>query len=513
MNKHWKNVILVLTLIVGVLAMSMTTQAAGKGKYFASGKLYYHTLSKNTVEVCATKQTTGILTIPASVSYKGTKYKVVKIADYKFGGESVPVSDDTVNGSTPNLNLQGDHTYRYDRVDGKNIPSDVNWLCNSKISKLVLPSTITYIGDGAFSGCKKLKNVEFAKKYKKLTIGSNAFVGTNMKNVLLPSGTYELKENALGTTAIIKFPASVKKIGAGVVNSATKKVIVDKKNKNFKLKDNMLYSYDEKTLIGVTAKVSSNIILSSKTTRIAEKAFAGSKVETVTLNANISEISRGAFASCKNLLTVAGTEKVTKIGYGAFYGCGRLNNIGALSNLTEIERAAFWETENCPVTISAKVTVDDYAFSGAASKTFAKVSVAANDTMYSVVNGLLIKTAGDKKVVILQAQDMEKVDVAEGVTDLAVAVGGSKCKEITLPASLKNQSGKLSIDGGMVIYKSVAVPTFGYYFDITNVGKNKITVVVPKGTSAVYKFAMDNAVSARDDWVLFYDDAEIAITE
>ena len=172
MNKHWKNVILVLTLIVGVLAMSMTTQAAGKGKYFASGKLYYHTLSKNTVEVCATKQTTGILTIPASVSYKGTKYKVVKIADYKFGGESVPVSDDTVNGSTPNLNLQGDHTYRYDRVDGKNIPSDVNWLCNSKISKLVLPSTITYIGDGAFSGCKKLKNVEFAKKYKKLTIGS-----------------------------------------------------------------------------------------------------------------------------------------------------------------------------------------------------------------------------------------------------------------------------------------------------------------------------------------------------
>ena len=400
MNKHWKNVILVLTLIVGVLAMSMTTQAAGKGKYFASGKLYYHTLSKNTVEVCATKQTTGILTIPASVSYKGTKYKVVKIADYKFGGESVPVSDDTVNGSTPNLNLQGDHTYRYDRVDGKNIPSDVNWLCNSKISKLVLPSTITYIGDGAFSGCKKLKNVEFAKKYKKLTIGSNAFVGTNMKNVLLPSGTYELKENALGTTAIIKFPASVKKIGAGVVNSATKKVIVDKKNKNFKLKDNMLYSYDEKTLIGVTA-----------------------------------------------------------------------------------------------------------------AKTFAKVSVAANDTMYSVVNGLLIKTAGDKKVVILQAQDMEKVDVAEGVTDLAVAVGGSKCKEITLPASLKNQSGKLSIDGGMVIYKSVAVPTFGYYFDITNVGKNKITVVVPKGTSAVYKFAMDNAVSARDDCVLFYDDAEIAITE
>lgn len=513
MNKKWKNVMMALTIFVGALAMSFMTQAAGKGKYFTSGKMYYHTLSKNTVEVCATKQTAGTLTIPASVSYKGKKYKVVKIADYKFGGESVPVSDDTVNGSTPNLNLQGDHTYRYDRVDGKDIPSDVNWLCNSKISKLVLPSTITYIGEGAFSGCKKLKSVKFAKKYKKLTIGSNAFVGTNMKSVLLPDGTYELKENALGTTAIIKIPASVKKIGAGVVNPATKKVIVDKKNKKFKLKDNMLYSYDEKTLFGVTAKVSGNVTVSSKTTRIAEKAFAGSKLESVTLNVNISEISRGAFANCKNLLTVAGTESVAKIGYGAFYNCTKLTSIGTLSNLTEIGRAAFWKTENCPVTISSKVAVDDYAFSGAATKTFAKVSVAANDTMYSVVNGLLMKTAGDKKIVILQTQDVEKVDVAEGVTDLAVAVGGSTCKEITLPASLKNQSGKLSIDGGKVTYKAVAVPVFGYYFDITNVGKNKITVVVPKGTSTVYKTAMDKAVSARDDCTLFYDDTEIAIME
>ena len=64
--------------------------------------------------------------------------------------------------------------------------------------------------------------------------------------------------------------------------------------------------------------------------------------------------------------------------------------------------------------------------------------MAANDEKYSIENGLLIKADGDKKTVIMQIQDMEKIEVPEGVTNLVVALDGEKCKEIILPASLKN---------------------------------------------------------------------------
>lgn len=509
MKKQWKNVMMVLALMVGVLAMSLTTQAAGKGKYFTSGKLYYHTLSKNTVEACAVKrQTTGTLVIPGSVVYKGKKYKVIRIADYEIGSKDETIPKDTVDGNVPAL------WEEYNCSNGK-CPDDMEWIGQSEISKVVLPGTITYIGNYAFGDCWKLKTVVFAKKYKKLTIGSGAFVGTAIKSISLPEGTYELKEYALGPAVNIKIPASVKKIGTGVVNSGTKKVTISKKNKKFKMKDNMLYSYDEKTLFGVSGKVSNNVTISPKTTKIADMAFAWSKVKKVTLNANISEISKGAFSDCGNLLEVAGTEAVTKIGYGAFYNCKKLTSIGTLSNLTEIERAAFWNSGKCPITLSAKVMVEDYAFSGTCVGSWINVSVPANDTRYSIVNGMLIKTEGDKKTVIMQVQDMEKVEVPEGVTDLAVALDGAKCKEIILPESLKNQQGAIMMNGGTVTYKGTIVPVFGKDFSIYNCGSDnsKLTVKVPAGTGTAYKNAMDKVVKERKGNSHSWKDWHIEIAE
>ena len=509
MNKHWKNKILVLTLIIGLFAIPLTTQAAGKGKYFTAGNFYYHKLSKNTVEVCAVKkQTAGTLVIPASVVYREKKYKVTRIADYEIGSKDEPVTGETVDGNVPAL--WEEYTYNIGKC-----PDGMEWIGESRISKLVLPGTITEIGNCAFGDCEKLKKVVFAKKYKKLTIGGSAFTGTAIKSISLPEGTYELKDYALGPAVNIKIPASVKKIGAGVVHSGIKKVTLSKKNKKFKMKDNILYSNDEKTLIGVSGKASKNVVVSPKTVRIAEMAFAWSDVKTVTLNANITEISKGAFSNCKNLSKVFGTEAVTRIGYGAFYGCTGLISIGRLPNLMEIERAAFWNAGDCPIELSSKVMVEDYAFSGTCVSSRVRVAVAANDEKYSIENGLLIKADGDKKTVIMQIQDMEKIEVPEGVTNLVVALGGEKCKEIILPASLKNQQGTIMMNGGTVTYKSTVVPEFGKDFSIYNCDgdKSKLIVKVPEGTALAYKNAIDKVIKERNGDSYNWKDWYIEITD
>lgn len=475
-----------------------TCEAKGKGKYFTAGDLYYHTISDKQVEVCATKKTTGTLTIPAYITYKGKKYKVTKIADYEIYDQS---GASYLEGSETNINNGGGVFYRYDRLDGKSSPNNMEWIAGSSISKVILPNTLTYIGEGSFNNCCKLKTVVFASSYKKLIIGKNVFGGTKLKSIAFPKGTYELKDSAAGQIPNISIPASVKKIGPGVINYKTQKVTIDKKNKNFKMKKGILYSKDEKVLYGASAKAEKRIKISSKTKKLVDKAFYKSKVTEITLSSKISTIPRGAFCNCAKLVSVKGTSKVKTIKYGAFAGCKKLTDIGSLSEVTKIENAAFWGNGKLKLTISSKMDIDNYAFSGTVNDTRVRVNVAENDPLYSVVNGLLIKKVGDEQIVMMQTADMENLIVPEGVTQIAVCIRGGKT--LQLPTTLKKQDGRFFMNSGDLIFTGTMVPEFGYDFDASGVR----TVYVPKGTLKAYRKAMDEAIDRRDG-IYFFDDEE-----
>lgn len=500
-NKLFMAMMALLTVMAfTVLGGGTTAEAAAKGKYFTSGDLYYHTISDKKVEVCGTTKTEGTLTIPSSVTYKGKKYTVTKIADHEIYDQS---GFSGLEGCDADIYNGGDVYYRYDREDGKGIPITMNWIAGNRFKKVVLPNTLTKIGDGAFCGNTELETVIFATSYKKLTIGENVFGGTKLKSIVFPKGTYELKDSAAGNVPNITIPASVKKIGPGVVNVKTKSVTIDKKNKYFKMKNGMLYSKDEKVLYGASAKVSSKVKISSKTKKIADKAFWASTVKEVTLNKNIKTIPKGAFSDCKKLISVKNMDNVTAIKYGAFGNCWKLKDIGTLSKVKTIERAAFWQDSKLkPFTISSKMDIDEYAFSGTANETRIKVKVAENDPVYSIVNGLLIKKDGDEQIVIMQTEDAENLIVPEGVTQIAVTVGNSKAKTLTLPSTLKVQSSILRLNKGTLIFTGATVPEFGADFD----GRGVEMVYVPKGTKEAYRKAMDEAVAKRDGCTFFDDE-------
>ncbi len=185
--KQKQNVLLGVMCTAMLLAVSgvgkIQAEAVGKNKYFLSGQLYYKTVSDSRVEVCGTKTTGGTLIIPGKVSYKGKNYTVTGIAKHKPYYQDMPVTEKTADGASVDIDFPGWKYYRYDRADGKSFPNGVEWISNCGIKKVVFPSTLTYIGDGAFSGCTELKTVTFAKKYKKLVIGKNAFNGKKIKKL------------------------------------------------------------------------------------------------------------------------------------------------------------------------------------------------------------------------------------------------------------------------------------------------------------------------------------------
>ena len=399
LKKRYLYGLIILALIV-VGTFNFSAQAKSKEKYFASDNLFYHVVKGSKVEVCAAKPTKGTLTIPEKVSYNGKTYKVIGIADHKRVYKTESIEDD--DGESVDLNMPGYYYYGYYRKDDKLIPDGMEWIPGSEISKVILPASLTYIGEGAFCGCNSLKTVVFAKKYKSLKIGNNAFCGKKLKKLSFPIGTMELGENAAGTTPTIEIPGSVRKIGAGVVNSKTKKLVLDKKNKNYKLKNGILYTKNEKKLVGISDKAGTNITISSKTTSIEERAFAGSKITKVVLNNNITVIPKGAFANCAKLVSVVGANEITDIEYAAFKGCGKLTDIGKMEKLTSIKRAAFWEDNNLALTINSAMDIDDNALSGTLYDTTVKLTVPDNDPVYAISDGLLIKTNGVEKTVIMQ---------------------------------------------------------------------------------------------------------------
>ena len=499
---------------LAIVACSMipcVAQAADKGIYFKAGELYYHTIAKNRVEVCGTTRNEGTLTIPSKVAYKGKSYTVTQIADHENYYQDTPITEERTDGTVVAVGAVGCRTFRYDRVDGKTIPNDMYWLGSADITKVVLPGTLTYIGEGAFGGCDELQSVVFASKYNKLVVGKDAFGGNALKSIRFPNGTIELKDRAAGATESIYIPASVKKIGIRVVNAKTKKVVIDSRNRYFKMKDGILYSANEKTLISASANVKKKVVLSNKISKIMPNAFAETSITSVKWNKKVKVVAKGTFYRCDKLTKVTNTNRIQKIEYGAFAQCYKLQSIGEVPNVTKIGRAAFWQDKKLTFCIPAKaVNVDVYAFAGGEEgNPDIQVTVAEGNPVYAVVDQFLVKTDGDDKILMMQIKDAAALTIPEGITEVAGAVGGDKCIQIIFPKTLKRQYGRARVKGGTIKYQTAEAPELGREFDLTNTsGKQPVTILVPKGAKETYTKAINNYLGKleRYDGMDYFDE-------
>lgn len=152
-----------------------------------------------------------------------------------------------------------------------------------------------------------------------------------------------------------------------------KKITVDKNNKSYISKDNVLYNIDMTELVCYPSSLNNKKYeLPSTVQSLGYFAFENNKyLEEVTLNSNITIIEGSCFYKAKNLKVVHGMENVKEITRYAFYNCEKLADFTLPTNLSKIGSYAFANcTSLSKLTISKNVeSIGNDAFIGCSNLT------------------------------------------------------------------------------------------------------------------------------------------------
>ena len=214
-------------------------------------------------------------------------------------------------------------------------------LCNSNknISTLVIPNSVTSIGEGAFGQCSSVEYLSIGNNVE--SIGGSAF-----------SGLYALKEFTMKAPSVEDYCKSkLSKLlydTAHINDDAIRKIEINGEEMiDWSIPASVTQIEDYTfcncpsitsvtlpktiTTIGKSAFENCTSITSmdipNKVTRIGNNAFEKCPLATITIPNNVTTIGSYAFNGCDKLSSVILGESVDSIGGNAFYGCRKLYDI------------------------------------------------------------------------------------------------------------------------------------------------------------------------------------------
>ena len=270
-------------------------------------------------------------------------------------------------------------------------------LANSlTLKSVVIPSSVTSIGEGAFSGCLNLETVNFGSV---TSIGANAFNNCKkLTNVTLPNSATSVSNTAFSGCTALYF---------NVTNNSFAKTYCTTNSIDYKCttSSGIKYYCDFNTngnaikIIGYTGNASSLTIpttIDSITVKSIESgAFENNtSLVSVTASSDVTAVKDNAFKGCTSLETVD-VSGVTSIGEKAFYGCANLEEIDVGYSLLTIAKEAFY---NC-------TSLEEFYFSDTitsiADRAFFNCDVKAvmSETTYAAKTGYAYSYVNDNSIV------------------------------------------------------------------------------------------------------------------
>lgn len=204
---------------------------------------------------------------------------------------------------------------------------------DTSVKKLLLPGTLTKIGDSAFEDSDALTEIDFSHVRNDLVYGAHIFASCGSL----------AKVSITDNVGPMEFSSVFYKC------SNLGKVEVSPNNENYESDEDVLYSKGKETLLYYPDGKTGEFTIPAETKRIGGGVFrAKSNITRITIPANVIEIGENAFEKCANLTEVifaapAENEQAEplRIGDGAFCNCTALTSITLPARTESIGAGAF----------------------------------------------------------------------------------------------------------------------------------------------------------------------------
>ena len=234
------------------------------------------------------------------------------------------------------LKAPGELSGAYSVKEGTRIICNSAFSSCSSLSEIVIPSSVTSIGDSALYRCDSLSEIVIPSSVT--SIGDSAFSWcSSLSEIVIPSSVTSIGDNAFSwcsSLSEIVIPSSVTSIGDWAFsrcNSLSEIVIPS-----------------SVTSIGDSAfsfcDSLSEIVIPSSVTSIGKYAFSCcDSLSEIVIPSSVTSIGDHAFSDCRSLFEIVIPSSVTSIGNSAFSCCDSLSEIVIPSSVASIGDSAFYK--------------------------------------------------------------------------------------------------------------------------------------------------------------------------
>ena len=309
---------LVLITLMLCAAWSVQAQSVGTRFFDEASALYYNITSDSTVEVTYGQwhfnTYVGDIIVPTTVDYEGVTYTVTAIGEIAFGGCEGQLNSVIVPNTVTTI-------------------GESAFASSPHLSLVILPNSIESFGPGAFARCYGLTSLRLPEGFTALS--ERMFYDcTGLTTIEIPSSVTRIEKSAFGLSYIthINIPESVTYIGESAFESCTRLTSIDIPNSVTEIGPSAFYFCE--SLSSARLPETLEVIPES----LFERCVS---LSTIDIPATVTEIGKSAYCYTTSVQEVVIPDAVQQIGEGAFLGCKRLSSVTLPSHLTEIRASLF----------------------------------------------------------------------------------------------------------------------------------------------------------------------------